>query len=123
MYDKELQVESVERKGWLLYSIPALDARILAEKIGDELGITVAIRWKYISTAKYEQFDKETRKKWMALHIDVASEDGKKTSRGLARLYGSKSGFFPLGIRIQLVSEFREVKGNAIMMGKHTRLC
>jgi len=25
MYDKELQVESVERKGWLLYSTPALD--------------------------------------------------------------------------------------------------
>jgi len=29
----------VERKGWLLYSTPALDARLLAEKNGDELGI------------------------------------------------------------------------------------
>jgi len=60
----------------LFYSTPALDVRLLAEKIGDELGITVALRWKYINTAKYEQFDKEIRKKWTALHIEVASEDG-----------------------------------------------
>jgi len=92
------------------------------KKIGDELGITVALRWEYINTAKYEQFDKKTRKKWTALHIEVASEDGKKSSRGLARLYGSKSGVFPLGIRMRLVSEFREVKCNAIMTGQNTRL-
>jgi len=122
MYDKELQVESVERKGWLLNSTPALDARLLAEKFGDELGITVALWWKYINTAKYEQFDKETREKWMAPHIEVASENGKKASRCLARLYGSKLGGFPLGIRMRLVSKFREVKGNVIMMGKYTRL-
>jgi len=82
----------------------------------------VALRWKYINTAKNEQFDKETRKKWMAIHIEVALENGKKASRGLARLYGSKSGIFPLGIRMWLVSDFREVKGNVIRMGKHTRL-
>ena len=122
MYDKDLQVESVERKGWLLYSTPALDAKLLAEKIGEELGIAVALRWKYINTDKFEQLDKNARKKWMALHIEVASDDGKKASRGLARLYGSKSQAFPLGIRMRLVSEFREVKGNTIMMGKHTRL-
>ena len=122
MYDKDLQVESVERKGWLLYSTPALDARLLAEKIGEELGIAVALRWKYINTDKFEQLDKNARKKWMALHIEVASDDGKKASRGLARLYGSKSQAFPLGIRMRLVSEFREVKGNTVMMGKHTRL-
>ena len=58
----------------------------------------------------------------MALHIEVATPDSKKAARGLARLYDSKSKAFPLGIRMRLVSEFREVKGNTIMMGKHTRL-
>jgi len=80
----------VERKGWLLYSTPALDARLLAEKIGDELGITMALWWKYINTTKYEQLGKDTRNKWMVLHIEVAAEDGEKASRGLVRLYGSK---------------------------------
>ena len=58
----------------------------------------------------------------MALHIEVSTPDGKKTSRGLARLYGSKSTAFPLGIRMRLISEFREVKGNNIITGKHMRL-
>ena len=33
MYEKELQVDSVERKGWLLYSTLALDDRLWAEKL------------------------------------------------------------------------------------------
>ena len=122
MFDKDLQVESVERKGWFLYSTPALDHKLLAEKITEEIGVPVALRWKYINTEKYEQLDRDERKKWMALHIEVATEDAKKASRGLARLYGCKSTSFPLGIRMRLVSEFREVKGNSIMMGKHIRL-
>ena len=122
MYDRALQAESVERKGWLLYSTPAVDAKLLAATLGDEIGVQVALRWKYINTVKYEEMDRDTRKKWMALHIEVASEDSKKAGRGLARLYNSKSVSFPLGIRMRLVSEFREVKENAIYTGKHTRL-
>ena len=122
MYDRDLQVESIERKGWFLYSTSALDKKLLAEKIEEEIGVTVALRWKYINTEKYEQLNKDERKKWMALHIEVATPDSKKAARGLARLYDSKSKAFPLGIRMRLVSEFREVKGNTIMMGKHTRL-
>ena len=58
----------------------------------------------------------------MAIFIKVATLDGKKASRGLAMMYGSTVSDFPLEIRMRLVSEFREVKGNSIMMGKHTRL-
>ena len=58
----------------------------------------------------------------MATHIEVDAKVAKKASRGLKRIYGSKSTLFPLGIRMRLVSEFREVKGNSSMMGKHTRL-
>ena len=58
----------------------------------------------------------------MALHIEAAANDAKKAKKGLARLYSSTARAFPLGIRMRLVSEFREVKGNPIMMGKHMRL-
>ena len=43
-------------------------------------------------------------------------------ARGLSRLYGHASTNFPLRIRMRLVSEFREVKGNIVTMGKHMRL-
>ena len=121
MYNKELQVESTEQKGWLLYSTRTLDHELLAESIEAEIGVKVALRWKFINTEKYES-DGDERKKWMATHIEVDATDGKKASRGLARLYGSQSKTFPLGIRMRLVSEFREVKGNTTMMSKHTRL-
>ena len=64
----------------------------------------------------------DERKKWMATHVEVDARDSKKASRGLSRLYESQSKEFPLGIRMRLVSEYREVKGNTIMMGKHVRL-
>ena len=51
----------------------------------------------------------------MATHIEVDANDRKKAERHLGRIYGSQSKKFPLGIRMRLVSEFREVKGNLIM--------
>ena len=53
----------------------------------------------------------------MALHIEV-DVTKKAVGRGLTRAYSSSSTAFLLGIRIRL-SEFREAKGNPIMMGKH----
>ena len=58
----------------------------------------------------------------MATHIEVSSDDRKKAARHLGRIYGSTSTQFPQGIRMRLISEFREVKGNPTMMGKHMRL-
>ena len=58
----------------------------------------------------------------MDTHIEVDAKEAKKASRGLNRLYGSQSKIFPLGIRMRFISEFREVRGNTVMMGKHTRL-
>ena len=121
MYNKQLQVEATEQKGWLLYSTQNLDKETLEAAIEAEIGVKVAMRWKYINTDKYED-DASERKKWMAMHLEVDEKEGKKASRGLAKLYGSSSNDFPLGIRMRLVSEFREVKGNVQVMGKHTRL-
>ena len=121
IYIKQLQVESTIQKGWLLYSTQALDNEALATAIEEEIGVKVALRWKYINSIKYIE-DSEERKKWMTTHIEVDEKDAKKASRGLNRLYGSQSGSFPLGIRMRLVTEFREVRGNSLMVGKHTRL-
>ena len=121
IYKKTLQVEATTQKGWLLYSTSTTDIEALTETIENEIGTPVALRWKYINSSKYIE-DEEERKRWMALHIEVDAKDDKKANRGLKRLYGSQSTNFPLGIRMRLVSEFREVRGNIVMMGKHTRL-
>ena len=121
MYGKQLQVESTVQKGWLLYSTQSMDIDTLAEVIFVEIGVVVALRWKFINSSKYIENEDE-RKKWMALHIEVDAKEEKRASRGLKKLYGSQSQKFPLGIRMRLVSEFREVRGNTVMMGKHARL-
>jgi len=58
----------------------------------------------------------------MDAHIETAEENRKSVARGLSRLYGHTPTPFSLGIRMRLVSEFREFKGNIINMGKHMRL-
>ena len=121
IFNKSLQVESTVQMGWLLYSFDSIDLVTLANTITEEVGAKVAIRWKYINTDKYEP-GKEERKKWMAAHIETGENDRKKWARGLARLYGVASNSFPLGIRMRLVSEYREVKGTILNMGKHMRL-
>ena len=99
-------MESVECKGWFLYSASAMDHKYLAETIESKIGVLIFLRWKYTNTEQYENMDKDERRKWMALHIEVDTKEGRKASRGLARLYESTANDFPLGIRMQLVSEF-----------------
>ena len=122
VFFKTLQVEITSQMGWLLYSTKTLDIKQLAVVLTEECGgVQIALRFKYINTDKYEP-DREKRKKWMALHIEVDKTHEKQVARHLQRIYGSSAKSFPLGIRMRLVSEFRDVKGNPIMMGKHMRL-
>ena len=108
--------------GWLLYSTNTLDLRLLEKVLTDKCrGVQIALRFKYINTDKYE-LDRNERKKWMAIHIEVDTNDRKRAVRRLSQIYNSSSTKFPLDIQMRLVSEFREVKGNPIMMGKHMRL-
>ena len=121
MFNKTIQAESITQMGWLLYSFNNLDTKALADAISCQIGIKVGLRYKYINTDKYEP-DREQRRKWMAVHVEVDSDDLRKATRGLKQLYSMSSTEFPLGIRMRLVSEYREVKGNTINSRKHTRL-
>ena len=55
----------------------------------------------------------------MAAHIEYAVEDMNWVSRGLKKLYGCNSTVFHVGIRMNPVSEVKDVKGSLINMGKH----
>ena len=54
VFNKSLQVEDTVQMGWLLYSFEAMDLLKLAATISEEVGATVAVRWKYINNDKYE---------------------------------------------------------------------
>ena len=71
-----------------------MDQDLLEDVIGNRIGTKIALRWKYINTEQFKQ-DVQERKKWMALHAEVDSEEFKKASRGMAKLYGSASAAFP----------------------------
>ena len=121
IYKKKLQVEATAQKGWLLYSTQSMDKDVLEEAIEAKIGTKVALRWKFVNSSKYTD-NEEEKKKWKALHIEVDARDEKKASRELNKIYGSQSKIFPLGIRMRLVPEFKEVRGNSWMTEKHTRL-
>lgn len=121
IYDKRLQVEATSQQGWLLYSTQSMDKDMLAEQIEQAIGVQVDLRWKFINTSKYIS-DYAIKKKWMALHVEVDEKNAKQAKRGLTKFYSSTSNVFPLGIRMRLVAEYRDVKGNPIMMAKHARL-
>ena len=121
LFPKTIQAENISQMGWLLYSYGSLDTAVLAPIIAEQIGAKVGLRYKYINSEKYE-IDRDQRKKWMAVHVECMTEEAKQASRGLKRLYGMSSTSFPLGIRMRLVSEYRDVKGNPANSGKHTRL-
>ena len=76
-FNKTIQAESITQIGWLLYSFSNLDIKALAEAILNQIGVTVGLRYKYINTDKYEP-DREQRRKWMAVHVEVDSNNSKK---------------------------------------------
>ena len=81
IYKNQLQVEETAQQGWLLYSTQALDNETLANAIEAEIGVKVALRWKYINFSKYITDDSK-RKKWSATHIKVDLKDSKKLVDG-----------------------------------------
>ena len=77
---KILQVESTTQMGCLPYSANALEQNILAKVLTDEIGVKVALRYKYINTETYE-LNRDERNKLMATHIEVDSKYRKQTAR------------------------------------------
>ena len=70
-------MEETFQQGCLLYSTQALDNKALANVIETEIGVKIALRWKYINSNKYLT-DEEERKKLMATHIEVDLKEAKK---------------------------------------------
>ena len=62
IFNKTPQVESTTQMEWLLYFNKSLDHNLLAKVLPDEIGVQIALRFKYINTDKYEP-DKTERKK------------------------------------------------------------
>ena len=62
IFPKTLQVEATSEMGWLLFSTNSLDHDHLAKVLTDEIGVQIALRFKYVNTDKYEA-DKTEREK------------------------------------------------------------
>jgi len=111
VFVKDIQSETTVRCGWLLFSYSGLDVDALTDEISAFCGATVAGRYKPILTDKWDPTI-ESKKRLKAVHLETAKVDEKKVKKELKILYGSKSTRFPLGIRMRLVAEYKDVKGN-----------
>ena len=54
IFPKTLQVEATSQMGWLLFSTNSLDHDHLAKVLSEEIGVQIALRFKYVNTDKYE---------------------------------------------------------------------
>ena len=108
---KEIQSEATSRLGWLLFSFSGIHIKTLTDEISIMTGVTIAGRFKPILTDKWNP-DIDSKKRLKAVHLETARKDERKAKIGLKKLYGSASKSFPLGIRMRLVAEYKDVKGN-----------
>ena len=121
VFVKDIQSETTVRCGWLLFSYSGLDVKSLTDEISLMCGVIVAGRYKPILTDKWDPTI-ENKKRLKGVHLETAKIDEKKVKKQLKILYGSKSTYFPLGIRMRLVAEYRDVKGNANNIKKVSNL-
>lgn len=108
---KEIQSEATSRLGWLLFSFSGIHIKTLTDEISIMTGVTIAGRFKPILTDKWNP-DIDSKKRLKAVHLETARKDERTAKIGLKKLYGSASKSFPLGIRMRLVAEYKDVKGN-----------
>ena len=64
----------------------------------------------------------DPKQRLKALHLECDKKVEKRVKLLLANYYGSSSKDFPMGIRMRLVPEFREIKGNHTIVQKVANL-
>ena len=129
IWEKEIQAESTARLGWLLFSFSGLNIKALCAEISAIIGIEIAGRFKPILTDKWDPTI-DSKKRLKAIHLECDKKSDRKAKRELSKIYGSTSTDFPLGIRMRLIAEYRDVKGNihnikklANLRGKQAHFC
>ena len=111
IYIKDIQAETTVRLGWLLFSFGSLHVGSLTSEISALAKVQVAGRFKAILTDTWDPH-MDSKKRLKAIHLECDKKDERKARKYLLSVYGSTSTSFPLGIRMRLVAEYRDIKGN-----------
>ena len=84
----------------------------LTQDISGLAKVNIAGRYKAITTDTWDP-NLDSKQRLKAVHLECDKKMERKAKKALANLYGSQSVAFPLGIRMRLVAEYKDVKGNA----------
>ena len=121
IYEKAIQAANTARLGWLLFSFSEMNAKGFSRELSARLGHAVSARYKPILTDSWDStIDNKLRLK--AIHLECDKKVEKLIKRRLSVFYSSSSKEFPLGIRMRLVPEFKEIKGNLKIVSKVANL-
>ena len=110
IFVKDLQADTTVQLEWLLFSLQGIDVKSLCKEIFNLLHIEIAGRYKLIRADKWDPTI-DNKKHLKAIHLECAKKDKRKAKKELGWIYTSSSTEFPLGIRMRLIAEFKDVKG------------
>ena len=74
--------------------------------------VDIAGWYKAITTDTWDP-NLDSAQRLKAVHLECDKKVEQRAKKSLSHLYGSQSVAFPLGIRMRLVAEYKDVKVNA----------
>ena len=121
IYVKAIQAANTARLGWLLFSFSEINAKVFSRELSGRIGDIVSARFKPILTDSWDA-SIDSRLRLKALHLECDKKVSKQVKMRLSTFYSSTSNEFPMGIRMRLVPEFKEIKGNLKIVQKVANL-
>ena len=111
IYVKEIQSEATSRLGWLLFSFGEIHIKTLMTEISLLTETKIAGRFKPVLEEVWDPTI-DNKKRLKAVHLECARKDERSARLRLKKLYSTASTEYPLGIRMRLIPEYRDIKGN-----------
>lgn len=111
IYVKEIQSEATTRLGWLSFSFGEIHIKTLMTEISLLSQVAIAGRFKLILEDHWDpDIDNEDRLK--GVHLECTRSDERSARTRLKQLYLTDSTEYPLGIRMRLIPEYKDIEGN-----------
>ena len=111
MFVKTIQADRSSRLGWLLFSFQELNLKVLSTELSELASTEISAIFKPILTGTWDP-SIDPKKRLKAVHLECAKKYERKAMAILNLYYSSSSTQFPLGIRMRLVPEYNDIKGN-----------
>ena len=121
IYVKEIQSEATTWLGWLLFSFGEIHIKTLMTEVSLLYNATIDGRFKPILEEHWDK-DLDSKDRLKGVHLECARSDKRAARIKLKQLYSTDSSEYLLGIRMRLIPEYKDIKGNLSSIKKFQTL-